>query len=156
MTPCADGGTTPVLKVALLPHGRGLDLPEYATEHSVGLDLAAAVGGDMVIAPGARELIPTGLAVAVPSGYEAQVRARSGLALKNGIVLPNAPGTIDPDYRGEVKVILLNAGTEQFTVSRGMRIAQMVIAPAVQARIVVVDDLPESGRGDGGFGSTGL
>jgi dUTP pyrophosphatase len=139
-----------------MPHGEGLALPAYASEQAVGLDLAAAVAADVVIPAGSRELIPTGIKIAVPPGFEAQIRARSGLAHKNGIVVPNAPGTIDPDYRGEVMVILMNLGSEPFTVSRGMRIAQMVIVPAVQVGITVAGRLPDTERGDGGFGSTGV
>ena len=119
------------------------------------MDLAAAVDGDLVIEPGQTVLVPTGLAIAVPDGYEAQVRPRSGLALEHGITVPNTPGTVDPDYRGEVKVILLNQGGAPFTVRRGMRIAQMVIAPAVQAELVAVDRIPPTGRGEGGFGHSG-
>jgi len=119
------------------------------------MDLAAALDGEMVIEPGRTGLVPTGLMIAVPEGYEAQVRPRSGLALDHGITIPNSPGTIDPDYRGEVKVILLNLGIEPFRILRGMRIAQMVIVPAVQAAIRKVDDLPETERGDGGFGHSG-
>jgi dUTP pyrophosphatase len=119
------------------------------------MDLAAAVSEEIILEPGQRVLVPTGLEMAVPPGYEAQVRPRSGLALTHGIIVPNTPGTIDPDYRGEVKIILLNMGTEPFAIQRGMRIAQMVILPAVQADVRTVDELPPTGRGDGGFGSTG-
>lgn len=142
--------------VTKLPHAEGIDLPAYATEHSAGLDLCAAVVGDLVLEPGARTLVPTGLCIALPEGYEAQVRPRSGLALKHGITVLNSPGTIDADYRGEVQVILANLGAEPFTVTRGMRIAQMVVA--AYGRIVwhPVAALPETDRGAGGFGSTGL
>ena len=139
-----------------LPHGAGLPLPAYATALSAGVDLAAAIDADMVLQPGERALVPTGLAIALPAGTEAQVRPRSGLALKHGVTVLNAPGTIDADYRGEIGVILINLGQEPFTVTRGSRIAQMVIAPCSQAYWRPVEALPESGRGDGGFGSTGL
>ena len=150
-----DKVSVPEILLQVLPHGRGLELPAYATDQSVGLDLAAAVDGDLVIEPGGTALIPTGIAVAVPPGFEAQVRPRSGLAVKCGILVPNSPGTVDPDYRGEVKVILLNLGGEPFTVTRGMRIAQMVVVPAVRASIRIVEGLPPTGRGQGGFGSSG-
>jgi dUTP pyrophosphatase len=143
------------VEVKRLPHGADLPLPDYATEDSAGLDLLAAVDADMTLAPGKRALVPTGFAIALPPGYEAQVRPRSGLALKNGITVLNSPGTVDADYRGEVGVILANLGDEPFVISRGMRIAQMVIAPVTQLRWQTVDELPESGRGVGGFGSTG-
>ncbi len=147
-----------MLKVAVkkFPHYHGLDLPSYATVASAGMDLLAAVEEDTVIAAGQRALIPTGIAIALPPGYEAQVRPRSGLAIKNGISLVNSPGTIDSDYRGEIKVILINHGRESFTVSRGMRIAQMVIAPVVQAVWQEQSDLESTKRGEGGFGHTGL
>jgi dUTP pyrophosphatase len=119
------------------------------------MDLAAAVKSDLVIQPGDTALVPTGLKIAVPAGYEAQIRPRSGLALEFGITIPNSPGTIDSDYRGEVKVILLNLGREPFTVNRGMRIAQMVIVPVVKAAIRIVDELPPTDRGEGGFGHSG-
>ncbi len=141
--------------VTRLPHGADLDLPSYETADAAGMDLRAAVETDVELAPGARALIPTGLAIALPAGYEAQVRPRSGLALRNGISLVNSPGTIDADYRGEVGVIVINHGDEAFTVTRGMRIAQMVIAPVTQAGWVEVNALPDTERGAGGFGSTG-
>jgi len=147
--------TKPVIEVVRLPHGQGLPLPAYATEGAAGMDLLAAVMSPVVIPPGGRMLVPTGLRIAIPAGYELQVRPRSGLALKNGIVLPNSPGTIDEDYRGEVGVIVLNAGDAPFTVERGMRIAQAVIAPVTRAAWREVDALPETARGEGGFGSTG-
>lgn len=146
--------TVPV-DVKRLPHGNDLPLPAYATAQSAGLDLMAAVDADMTLAPGERALVPTGLAIALPTGYEAQVRPRSGLALKNGVTVLNSPGTVDADYRGEVGVILANLGVEPFTVSRGMRIAQMVVAPVTQLAWNEVDDLSDSERGAGGFGSTG-
>lgn len=147
----------PELLVVRLPHGEGLDLPAYETPGSAGMDLRAAVEEDtpLEIAPGGRCAVPTGLIMQIPQGFEGQVRPRSGLALKSGITCLNTPGTIDSDYRGEVKIILANLGTEPFTVSRGMRVAQLVIAPVVQARISVHDSLSETKRGAGGFGSTG-
>lgn len=143
------------LNMKQLEHGQDLELPFYATESSAGMDLRAAVEGSETIKPGERKLIPTGISMALPVGYEAQVRPRSGLALKQGITVLNTPGTIDADYRGEVCVILINLGKEDFVVERGMRIAQMVIAPVTQAEISLVQDLDETERGEGGFGSTG-
>ena len=142
--------------VVQLPHAADLPLPEYATAQSAAVDLLAAVTEDVVLTPGARTLIPTGLAIALPDGYEAQVRPRSGLALKNGITLLNTPGTIDADYRGEIGVILANLGQEDFTVERGMRIAQMLIAPVTRLTWNAVSSLDKSERGSGGFGSTGV
>ena len=142
--------------VVQLPHAADLPLPEYATAQSAAVDLLAAVTEDVVLTPGARTLIPTGLAIALPDGYEAQVRPRSGLALKNGITLLNTPGTIDADYRGEIGVILANLGQEDFTVERGMRIAQMLIAPVTRLTWNAVSSLDKSARGSGGFGSTGV
>lgn len=139
-----------------LPHGADLPLPAYATSQSAGMDLLAAVDADMVIAPGARTLVPTGIAIALPEGYEAQIRPRSGLALKNGISLVNTPGTIDADYRGEIKVLIINHGQESFTVTRGMRIAQMVVAAFSQVSWSAVESLEDTARGAGGFGSTGV
>ena len=141
--------------LTVLPHGEGLDLPAYATPGAAGCDLRAAVTAPLTVAPGERALVPTGIAIAVPEGYEGQVRMRSGLALKNGLILPNAPGTIDSDYRGEIRVIVANIGNEPATLSRGDRIAQLVIAPVARAVLTKVDALPETGRGSGGFGSTG-
>ena len=138
-----------------LPHGEGLPLPGYATEESAGMDLLAAVVDPVMIQPNARALIPTGIALALPSGYEAQVRPRSGLALKHGLTVLNSPGTIDADYRGEVQVILVNLGEEPVTIARGMRIAQLVLAPVTRGRLDVATTLPASARGSGGFGSTG-
>ena len=143
------------IAVRRLPHGEDLPLPAYATAHSAGMDLLAAVSEPVVLAPGARKLVPTGIAIALPEGYEAQVRPRSGLALKNGVTLLNSPGTIDADYRGEVGVILVNLSDQPFTVERGMRIAQMVIGRYAQAQWQEVDNLDETARGAGGFGSTG-
>jgi len=144
------------VSITTLPHAEGLDLPAYATEHAAGMDLCAALANDIVLDPGKRALIPTGLSMALPEGYEAQVRPRSGLALKHGITVLNSPGTIDADYRGEVQVILANMGTEAFTITRGMRIAQLVVASYAQVAWAETAELPESGRGAGGFGSTGI
>lgn len=146
---------TVTIDVVRLPHAEGLPLPAYATEGAAGMDLLAAVTAPVVIPPGGRALIPTGLRIALPPGYEMQVRPRSGLALKHGITLPNTPGTIDEDYRGELGVIVLNAGTEPFTVERGARIAQAVVAPVTRAAWREAATLPETRRGEGGFGSTG-
>ncbi len=142
--------------VIRLPHGAGLPLPDYRSEAAAGLDLLAAVEDVVELAPGAWAPIPTGLAVALPAGFEAQVRPRSGLAAEHGVTVLNSPGTIDADYRGEVRVMLVNHGRAPFAVSRGMRIAQMVIAPVSRARWRPVEALPESARGEGGFGSTGV
>ncbi|TAL35285.1 MAG: dUTP diphosphatase [Alphaproteobacteria bacterium] len=139
-----------------LSHAKGLNLPKYATEYSAGVDLEAAVDAPVTLKPGERQLIPTGLAIALPEGYEAQIRPRSGLALKNGVTVLNSPGTVDADYRGEIKVILANLGSENFILERGMRIAQMVIAAHAHVSWTVVDKLDETARGAGGFGSTGI
>ena len=151
------GRPTGAVRVAVnrLPGSEALDLPAYETELAAGMDLAAAIAGNMTIAPGARALVPTGLAIALPEGYEAQIRPRSGLAARNGLTVLNAPGTIDADYRGEIKVIIANLGEDPFTVERGMRIAQMVVAPVTRIAWDEVDTLPDSARGAGGFGSTG-
>ncbi|MBM3564666.1 MAG: dUTP diphosphatase [Alphaproteobacteria bacterium] len=141
--------------VRRLPHGRDLPLPRYASEMAAGADLLAAVEQPLTIQPGQRALVPTGIAIALPAGFEAQVRPRSGLALNHGVTILNAPGTIDADYRGEVKVILANLGAEPFRVERGMRIAQMVVTRVETARLIEQDALPDSARGAGGFGSTG-
>lgn len=143
------------LPVRILPHGEGLALPAYQTADSAGLDLVAAVEAEMVLNPGERALVPTGLAIALPSGYEAQIRPRSGLAFKHGLTVLNSPGTVDADYRGEVKVLMINLGQEPFAVKRGERIAQMVVAPVTQIAWQPVADLDETARGAGGFGSTG-
>ncbi|MCX7684970.1 MAG: dUTP diphosphatase [Acetobacteraceae bacterium] len=145
----------PVMLVKRLPHGADLPLPSYASEGAAGMDLLAAVAEPLTIPPGGRALVPTGLAVALPPGHELQVRARSGLALREGLIVANAPGTVDEDYRGEIGVILLNAGDRPVTVTRGMRIAQAVLAPVVRGAWREVDALPETRRGAGGFGSTG-
>lgn len=145
------------LKVMKLPHGLGLPAPRYETEGAAGLDLRAAPPEDapITIAPGKRALVPTGLALQFPTGFEAQIRPRSGLAFQRGVTVLNAPGTVDADYRGEVKVLLVNLGDEDFVVERGQRIAQLVLAAVARAEIVEVDALEESVRGEGGFGSTG-
>ena len=141
------------IRLKRLPHGDGLALPVYASEHAAGLDVVAAE--DLTLSPGARHAVATGFAIAIPHGYEVQVRPRSGLALKHGITCLNSPGTIDSDYRGEVKVILANLGNEPFVVRRGERIAQLVPAPVLEARFVEAEELEDTGRGGGGFGSTG-
>lgn len=142
--------------ITRLPHAEGLNLPKYATSMSAGVDLEAAVTAPVTLKPGERTLIETGLAIALPEGYEAQVRPRSGLAFKNGVTVLNSPGTIDADYRGEIKVILANLGTENFTIERGMRVAQMIVAPYSQVSWDVVETLDTTERGAGGFGSTGV
>ena len=145
------------LRIQRLPHGADLPSPSYQSAHAAGLDLVAAVpeGEPVTLAPGARRLIPTGLAIALPDGFEAQVRPRSGLAARHGVTVLNTPGTIDADYRGEIKVIMINLGPVPFTVTRGMRIAQLTIAPVVRAGIAEVSELEPTARGSGGFGSTG-
>ena len=139
-----------------LPHARDLPLPAYATEGSAGLDLVAAIAEDIALLPGRRALVPNGIAIELPRGFEAQVRPRSGLAAKHGITVLNTPGTIDSDYRGELKTVLINLGDEPFVIARGMRIAQMVIARHERAELVEVDALSDTARGAGGHGSTGL
>ncbi|GGF03049.1 dUTP diphosphatase [Stappia taiwanensis] len=143
------------LRVRRLPHGLDLPLPAYQSDDAAGMDLLAAVDAPLLLAPGARALVPTGIAIALPPNTEAQVRPRSGLAVKHGVTVLNTPGTIDPDYRGEIKVILINLGEAPFTVERGSRIAQMIIAPLARADLIEVDALDETLRGDNGFGSTG-
>jgi dUTP pyrophosphatase len=138
-----------------LPSGSGMPLPSPATASAAGCDLAAAIDGELVLAPGQRELVPTGFSIALPEGYEAQVRPRSGLALRHGIVVPNAPGTIDADYRGEIRVILMNLGDEPFPIKRGDRIAQLVVTPVSSVAWDEVPELDDTERGDGGFGHTG-
>ncbi|MGV6820814.1 MAG: dUTP diphosphatase [Parvularcula sp.] len=147
----------PEIHIQVLPHAEGLDLPTYQTEGAAGADIRAAVPEDepLLLAPGARAMVPTGLCMAIAQGYEVQVRPRSGLAAKHGVTLVNTPGTIDWDYRGEVKVIMINLGTDLFTIHRGERIAQLVVAPVTQATFTEVTDLSETVRGTGGFGSTG-
>ncbi len=145
------------IRIKRLAHAEGLPLPSYQSSGAAGLDLVAALAPDAreILRPGERRLVPTGLVLEIPPGFEAQVRPRSGLALKHGVTVLNTPGTIDSDYRGEVGVILINLGPEPFAIGRGDRIAQMVVAPAIQARLVTVEALSETGRGAGGFGSTG-
>jgi dUTP pyrophosphatase len=143
------------VKIKILPHGNGLPLPLYATADAAGADLVAALDAPLILAPGERKDIPTGIAMALPPGWEAQVRPRSGLALRHGLTVLNSPGTIDADYRGEVRVILANLGSAPVTISRGERIAQIVVAPVSRADWQVVDDLSATERGSGGFGSTG-
>lgn len=150
--------TRVTVSIKRLPHAHGLDLPGYATDHSAGMDLRAAVpaGEPIVLAPGGRALIPTGLQIGLPTGYEGQVRPRSGLAARNGVTVLNSPGTIDADYRGEVKVILVNLGGESFTIERGERIAQLVVAAHATVEWKAVDELADTVRGAGGFGHTGV
>ncbi len=145
------------LRVQRLPHGKGLPLPSYQSARAAGLDLMAAVPADdaMIIARGARRLVPTGIAIALPAGFEGQVRPRSGLAARHGLTVLNAPGTIDADYRGEVQVLLINHGSDSVSITRGMRIAQLVVAPVSHAQLREVASLDETRRGSGGFGSTG-
>lgn len=143
------------IMITRLPWSEGLPLPAYETAHSAGMDLAAAVSDDTPLPPGERTLVPTGLSIALPEGYEAQIRPRSGLAARHGVTVLNTPGTIDADYRGEVKVILANFGTEAFVIRRGERIAQLVVAPVLRGVWEEVAELPETARGEGGFGSTG-
>lgn len=143
------------IPIQVLPHGAGLELPAYATAHAAGMDLRAALSEPLTLAPLQRALVPTGLSLAIPVGYEAQIRPRSGLALKHGLTCLNSPGTIDADYRGEVKVLLINLGEEAFVIQRGERIAQMIISAHATAAWNIVEQLPESERGAGGFGHTG-
>ena len=143
------------ISVKRVRSGSKTPLPAYMTPHAAGMDLYAELHCDLILLPGMRALVPTGVAVALPAGYEAQIRPRSGLALKHGITLVNAPGTIDPDYRGEIGVIVINHGSEPFTIRNGERIAQMVFAPFVRALLDEVDELDGTSRGDGGFGHTG-
>jgi dUTP pyrophosphatase len=148
---------TQEIEIELTPHEHavGLNLPTYATDQAAGMDLSAALEEAIELGPGERALIPTGLSIALPAGYEAQIRPRSGLAIKNGVTVLNTPGTVDADYRGEIKVILINLGQENFVVERGMRIAQMVITNHINVKWSVVKELPQSERGERGFGSTG-
>lgn len=146
---------TLTVQIKALANFGNLPLPKFETSQAAGADLRAALDADMVLAPSERALVPTGFAMALPAGYEAQIRPRSGLAYKNGITCLNTPGTIDADYRGEVKVLLINHGTENFTITRGERIAQMVIAPITQPDFALVETLDDTARGEGGFGSTG-
>ena len=148
----------PTINIKRLDHADGLELPSYETEGSAGMDIRSAVLGDspLVLAPNERALVPTGLIFEIPQGYEVQIRPRSGLAFKNGITCLNTPGTIDSDYRGEIKVLLINLGSEDFKITRGMRIAQMIVAPVTQAKLVETNELGETDRGAGGVGSTGV
>lgn len=146
---------TLTIALHIKPEGEGLELPAYATEGAAGMDLRAAINEDVTLEPGARALISAGFSMEIPAGYEAQVRPRSGLALRHGITVLNSPGTIDSDYRGTVAVILVNLGEEPFVIQRGERIAQMIVAPVTRAELRPVDELGESSRGDGGFGHTG-
>ena len=150
--------SAPILKLLRLPHFEGLELPSYESADAAGMDLRAAVASDepLVLAKGERKLIPTGLIMEIPKGHEGQIRPRSGLALKHGITCLNTPGTIDADYRGEVQVLLINLGDTEFKVERGMRIAQMIIAPVLQVTIEEISESTETVRGSGGFGSTGV
>jgi len=150
----ATGGNVRVL-VRVEPEGRGLDLPRYQSEHAAGMDLLAAIGQDLQLAPGERALVSTGVALAIPAGYEGQVRPRSGLAIREGLTLLNAPGTIDADYRGTLKLVVINHGSAPVTLRRGERLAQLVLARVERAALECVDELPATPRGDGGFGSTG-
>ncbi len=149
------GSAAVPVRIARMPGAEDLPLPRYATAGAAGLDLPAAVPGERVLAPGERALIPTGFRIELPPGYEAQVRPRSGLALRHGVVLPNAPGTIDSDYRGELRVILWNTGPEPFRVRRGDRVAQLVVAPVARAALIPAEALDATARGEGGFGHTG-
>ena len=145
-----------MIKVAVKNRCSDLDIPARASEHAAGFDLRAAVDAPLTLAPGERALVPTGISVAIPPGYEGQIRPRSGLAIRHGIALVNAPGTIDADYRGEVQVIAINLGGEAFTIARGDRIAQLVIGPVLEVALEAVEELGETVRGSGGFGSTGV
>ena len=150
--------TRPTLNLIRLPHGEGLDLPAYETKGAAGMDLRAALkdGVTLTLAPGKRALVPSGFIFEIPEGFEAQIRPRSGLAFKHGITCLNSPGTVDSDYRGEVHALLINLGDEPFEITRGMRIAQMVIAPVTQVRVAEITEVSETARGAGGFGSTGV
>ena len=146
---------TLTVNIQRLDHGAGLPLPAYATADSAGVDLPAAIPGERILPPGGRELVPTGFSIALPRGYEAQVRPRSGLALRAGVTVLNSPGTIDADYRGEIGVILINFGSEPFVIRRGERIAQLVVSPVTHAELIEMSEVTETARGAGGFGSTG-
>jgi dUTP pyrophosphatase len=145
----------PKVLIRRLPHGQGLEMPAYMSQHAAGLDLPAALDAPLTVDPGGIVMVPTGLALAIPPGFEGQVRPRSGLAIKKGLTVVNAPGTIDADYRGEVKVGLINLGPQAVVIERGDRVAQLIIAPVTQAELAEVEQLPGSERGSGGFGSTG-
>jgi len=144
------------IDIKILEHGKDLPIPSYATDGSSGVDLYAAIDDDVLSNPGDAHLIPCGICLSIPKGYEGQVRSRSGLSLKHGIIVMNSPGTIDSDYRGEIKAIILNASREAFYIKRGMKLAQLVITPVVQASFNIVDEIDETSRADGGFGSTGV
>ena len=144
------------ISVKRLSHNQEIPLPGYESTCAAGMDLPAAVESDIILQPGERIMVPTGLAIALPEGYETQIRSRSGLAIKFGVTVLNSPGTIDADYRGEIKVILQNFGSVEFVIERSMRIAQMVVVPVIQANLIETDILPETIRGDSGFGSTGI
>ena len=144
-----------IIEIITLPHGEGIALPSYKTDGAAGMDIRAAIDKDLIIAPGQRVAVPTGFEFGIPDGFEVQIRPRSGLAYKHGLTVINAPGTIDSDYRGEVKVLLINLGTDDIVIKRGMRIAQMVIAPVTRADFKSVETLSETKRDKGGFGSTG-
>lgn len=144
-----------IVKIRRIPGRGNLPLPSYMTSHAAGMDIYADVDSDIVLSPGERTLVPTGISIQLPDGYEAQIRPRSGLALRNGVTLVNSPGTIDPDYRGEIGVIIINHGAEPFMIRRGERIAQMVFAPFASAELFETEELAETPRGDGGFGHTG-
>ena len=144
-----------IIDIEILPHANGLELPAYQTEGAAGMDLPAAINEDISLAQHERIAVPTGLKIAIPAGYEVQIRPRSGLVFKYGLSVANAPGTIDCDYRGEVKILLINLGSEPVSITRGMRIAQMVVAPVSQAELRPIETLPDTVRGVGGFGSTG-
>jgi len=148
--------THPVVRIVRLPHAKDLPLPSYETDHAAGMDVRAALDERVTIWPGNRALVPTGLKIELPVGYEAQIRPRSGLAIRDGITLVNSPGTIDADYRGEVKVIMINHGDQEFHINHGDRIAQMIIAPVTRVQMQAAEELNESERGEGGFGSTGV
>lgn len=143
------------IAIQVLPHGKGLELPRYQTKGAAGMDVRAAVEEAITLLPLQRAAIPTGIKMAIPEGFEVQVRPRSGLAFRHGISIPNSPGTIDSDYRGEIKVLLINLGSEAFVITRGMRIAQLIVAAVTQAELQIVENLDETQRGTGGFGSTG-
>lgn len=145
----------PTIRIQRLPHSAGLELPNYASTGAAGADLRAAVEVDLVLAPSERAAVPTGLILEIPSGWEGQVRPRSGLAIRHGLTVVNAPGTIDSDYRGEVKILLVNLGAEAVTIHRGDRVAQLILAPVVQVELVEAENLQDTDRGAGGFGSTG-
>ncbi len=147
----------PELSIIRLDHGAGLELPSYETDQAAGMDLRAAISEDLPIAlaPGMRKLVPTGLIIELPGGHEGQIRPRSGLALKHGVTVLNSPGTIDADYRGEVQILLINHGNEPFIITRGIRVAQLIVAPVIQTQVVETEELSTTTRGGGGYGSTG-